>query len=164
MYLCGTVSEGLILVLWYFEVKFSICPYCNANLAILSFSYKKCEFMQKMLIIKVFLRVLFHLFYSAAVAYQLVITHIHTCHCKIIADCYFGLLNVLVSNPSLNQFFIMCDIHQTSMFHVFTVHDHKFNLVYCHIFLLFKFCLLSFVRHPLPILMQYAHDICLFSV
>jgi hypothetical protein len=51
----------------------------------------------------VFLVVLFQPSSSAAVAYQESITHIHTFHHWIVVKNYFGLLDVLASNPSLDQ-------------------------------------------------------------
>jgi hypothetical protein len=68
---------------------------------------------------KVFLAVLFQAFSSAAVAYQESITHIHSSHHRIIVDNNFGLLDVLASNLSLNQFLVVSGTHKTNVFLVF---------------------------------------------
>jgi hypothetical protein len=89
----------------------------------------------------VFLVVHFQHFYNAVVAYQLSITHIHSSHHRIIADDY-SRLDVLVSNPSLDQFFVMSDTHKIDIFLFFPLYNHHFVLVYWQIFsfLNFAFC------------------------
>jgi hypothetical protein len=116
--------------------------------------------------LKVFLVVIFQPFSSAAVAYQLSITHIHSSHHQIIVDYYFGLLDFLASNPSLDKFFVTSVTHRTNIFLAFPFHYHKFVLVECHIFSLFFLSILLslFCQAPLPILMQYSHGVSLFAV
>jgi hypothetical protein len=53
------------------------------------------------------------------------ITHVHSCHHRIIVDDHFGLLDVLASNPSLDQFFVMSVFHKTNGFLVFPLHNYQ---------------------------------------
>jgi hypothetical protein len=90
-------------------------------------NFASCFFVQQIWIeardvnkmTKVFLVVLFQPFSSAALAYQVSVTHIHSSHHRILVDDNFGLLDVLASNPSLDQFFVMSGTRKTNVFLVF---------------------------------------------
>jgi hypothetical protein len=56
----------------------------------------------------------FQAFSSAAEAYQVSITHIHSSHHQLIVNDYFGFLDLLASNPSLDQFFAMSGVHKAN--------------------------------------------------
>jgi hypothetical protein len=64
-------------------------------------------------------------FSSAVVAYQESITHIHSCHHRIIVDDDFGLLDILASNPSLDPFFVMSASYKTNVFLVFLLYNYQ---------------------------------------
>jgi hypothetical protein len=98
---------------------------------------------------------------SAAVAYQLSITHIHSSHHRFIVDDYFGLLDVLVSNPSLDQFSAMSGTRKTNIFLVFPLHGHQFVIVYCNIF---SFNFAFFILWATPFLMWHNGPIASVSL
>jgi hypothetical protein len=111
---------------------------------------------------KVILVVQFQPSSYAAVPNQLNITYIHSSHHQIIVDDDSGLLDVLVSNPSLDQFFVMSGTYKTNIFLVFLFMIINLSLYTASFSPLLV--LPSLFHQALPILMQCAHGVSLLIV
>jgi hypothetical protein len=96
----------------------------------------------------VLLRVLFQPPPSAVVAHQESITSILSSHHRIIVSSYFGFLDILDSNPSLDQFFVTSASHKTNGFFASLLHNYQSVLVNCHTFF-FQF---TFISSGIPFL------------
>jgi hypothetical protein len=61
----------------------------------------------------------------AVVAHEESISHIHSCHHRIIVDNFSGLPDVLAWNPSLDQFFVMSTFNKTNAFSALPLHSYQ---------------------------------------
>jgi hypothetical protein len=159
---CGSLwwSAWGSSVLWYFEITFSVSLHWNSNLVILPSAvlYRKYELMQQISI--KWQKCFWYPFFSAVAAYQLSINYSHH---RIIVNEYFGFLDVLVSNPSLDQYFVMSGIRKTEisfLSFLFMIINVSLYIATCSPFSILpcSFC------QAVPILMQCSHGVSLFVV